>query len=455
MITSKSFKLNLIRMSKSARKFPFSDVLPHIVLAWILLLPLKAFGVLTIEVNKGVEAGIPIAIVPFGLQGLSGVENAPADIIESDLSLSGKFETISRETFLSQPSDLKSVQYKDWRLIKAEALVVGKVINIGNGQYEVRFRLIDVFRERQLAGQKFLVPQNRLRKVAHQISDIVYQYLTGKPGAFDTKIAYVTVEGVHPNRKFMLQIADSDGFNPRTVLQSSEPILSPAWSPNGNKISYVSFEKKRSMVYVQDVWSGERTLISQHQGLNSAPAWSPDGRQLAVTLSKDGNPDIYLYNVANGSLRRMTRHPAIDTEASFSPDGRMLVFSSGRAGGPQIYEMSVAGGEPRRLTFNGKYNAGPSYSPDGKQIVMITDQGNGFRVGIYSNEDRTVKELTDTIQDESPTFAPNGEMIIYATQRGGRSLLAAVSPDGSVKQTLRFQQGSVREPAWSPFNRKL
>ena len=455
MTISKNFKLNLIRMNSSSRNFCCRIMAAALPLALLLLLPLKASAVLTIEVNKGVEAGIPIAVVPFGLQGLSGVENAPADIIETDLGLSGKFEPISRESFLSRPTDLQSVQYKDWRLIKAEALVVGKVINIGNGQYEVRFRLIDVFRERQLAGQKFLVPQNRLRKVAHQISDIIYQYLTGKPGAFDTKIAYVTVEGADPNRKFMLQIADSDGFNPRTVLQSTEPILSPAWSPDGNWISYVSFEKKRSMIYVQNVWSGERNLISEHQGINSAPAWSPDGRQLAVTLSKDGNPDIYLYNIDNGSLRRMTRHPAIDTEASFSPDGRMLVFASGRAGAPQIYEMSVAGGEPRRLTFNGKYNAGPSYSPDGKQIVMITDQGNGFRVGIYSNEDRTVKELTDTIQDESPTFAPNGEMIIYATQRGGRSLLAAVSPDGSVQQTLRFQQGSVREPAWSPFNRKL
>ncbi len=423
--------------------------------AILLLLPVRALAVLTIEVNKGVEAGIPIAIVPFEQQGITGLANAPADVIESDLGLSGKFDTIPRDVFLSQPSDLNSVQYKDWRLVKAEALVVGKVISIGNGQYEVRFRLIDVFRERQIAGQKFIVPENRMRKVAHQISDIIYQQLTGKPGAFDTKIAYVTVEGADPDRRFMLQIADSDGYDPKTVLQSAEPILSPAWSPDGNSLSYVSFEKKRSMIYMQNVWSGERKLISEHQGINSAPAWSPDGRQIALTLSKDGNPDIYVYNVDNGSLRRMTTHPAIDTEPAWSPDGRTLVFASGRAGAPQIYEMAVAGGEPRRLTFNGSYNAGPSYSPDGKRIVLITDQGSGFRVGIYSTEDRTVTELTDTFQDESPTFAPNGEMIMYATQRGGRSLLAAVSPDGSVQQTLKFQQGSVREPAWSPFNRKL
>lgn len=415
----------------------------------------QAGAVLTIEVNKGIDAGIPIAVVPFSQEGLAEVSHPPADVIESDLGLSGKFDTIPRETFLSQPSELRSVQYKDWRLIKAEALVVGKVINIGNGQLEVRFRLIDVFRERQLAGQKFIIPENRLRKVSHQIADIIYQQLTGTRGAFDTKIAYVTVEGQEPNRRFLLQIADSDGYDPKPVLQSSEPILSPAWSPDGNWMAYVSFEQKRSNIYLQNVWSGERKLISEYQGLNSAPAWSPDGRSLAITLSKDGNPEIYVYNVENESLRRMTRHTAIDTEPDWSPDGRWLVFTSGRSGAPQVYKMPSAGGTAKRITFNGQYNAGPSFSPDGKSIVMITNQGNGFRVGLYSDNDQTVRELTQTIQDESPTFAPNGEMIIYATQKGGRNVLAAVSTDGNVQQTLRFQQGSVREPAWSPFNRKL
>ncbi|MGB5705382.1 MAG: Tol-Pal system beta propeller repeat protein TolB [Arenicellales bacterium] len=428
--------------------------------AFLLLLLLlgmvnQAGAVLTIEVNKGIDAGIPIAVVPFSLEGLADVSHPPADVIESDLGLSGKFDTIPRETFLSQPSELRSVQYKDWRLIKAEALVVGKIINIGNGQLEVRFRLIDVFRERQLAGQKFIIPENRLRKVSHQISDIIYQQLTGTRGAFDTKIAYVTVEGQEPDRRFLLQIADSDGYGPKTVLQSSEPILSPAWSPDGNWMAYVSFEQKRSNIYLQNVWSGERKLISEYQGINSAPAWSPDGRSLAITLSKDGNPEIYVYNVDNESLRRMTRHTAIDTEPDWSPDGRWLVFTSGRSGAAQVYKMPSAGGTAKRISFNGQYNAGPSFSPDGKSIVMITNQGNGFRVGLYSDNDQTVRELTQTIQDESPTFAPNGEMIIYATQKGGRNVLAAVSIDGNVQQTLRFQQGSVREPAWSPFNRKL
>ncbi len=432
------------------------NLLKGLVMGLLLLgMTGQAAAVLTIEVNKGVNVGIPIAIVPFGLQGVTDAVGATADVIEADLGSTGKFDPVPRNTFLSRPTNLQQVQFKDWRLIKAEALVVGRVINIGNGQLEVRFRLIDVFRERQLAGQKFIIPANKIRKVAHQISDIIYRQLTGLPGAFDTRIAYVTVEEQQPNRRFLLQIADSDGFDAKTVLRSSEPILSPAWSPDGSMLAYVSFEKKRPVIYVQNVWSGKRSLIADHPGLNSAPAWSPDGRSLAITLSKDGNPEIYLYSMHNKNLRRLTRHTAIDTEPAWSPNGRLIIFTSGRSGKPQIYQIPVTGGAAKRLTFNGNYNAGPSYSPDGKKIVMITDQGNGFRVGLYSDEDRIVRELTDTIQDESPTFSPNGEMIIYATQRGGRSVLAAVSTDGTVRQTLRFQQGSVREPAWSPFNRKL
>ena len=421
----------------------------------VMLTQHEAFGTLNIEINKGVEVGYPIAIVPFGIEGVGQLDSKLEDVIESDLTLSGRFDPLPRTSFISMPTDLNSVQYKDWRLVKAEGLVVGKVINIGNGQLEVRFRLLDVFRERQLAGQKFLVKADKIRKVAHQISDIIYEKLIGTPGTFDTKIAYVTVEGDKPARKYLLKIADSDGFGPTTILQSSDPILSPAWSPDGNFISYVSFEKKHSTIYVQNVWNGKRSLVADHPGLNSAPAWSPDGRALAMTLSKDGNPDIYIYDLDSKKLRKLTRHTAIDTEAAWSPDGRSLVFSSGRSGAPQIYQIPATGGTPKRLTFNGKYNAGPSFSPNGEDIVMITDQGNGFRVGLYSSADRTVIELTDTVQDESPTFSPNGEMIIYATQQDGRSVLATVSKDGSVQRVLRFQQGSVREPAWSPFNRKL
>ncbi len=425
-----------------------------IVLTILFLLPLKVLAVFTIEVNKGVEAGIPIAIVPFQTVGGGGFEHQPADIIADNLALTGQFEIIAQGQFPGYPADPESVQYKDWRLIKAEALVVGQIINVDKDRYEVRFHLIDVFRQRSLQGKVFQVPKDRLRRVSHQISDRIYQHFTGELGAFDTRIAYVHVESGGANRTFSLQIADFDGYNPKTILQSPQPILSPAWSPDGDWVSYVSFEMKRSVVFVQNIWTGERLLISDQEGINSAPAWSPDGRQLALTLSIDGNPDIYLYDLERRHLRRMTKNLAIDTEASFSPDGSRLVFSSGRGGLPQLYEISVRDpGEPRRLTFMGQYNAGPSYSPDGKSIVMVTDQGNGFRVGIYSIQDQTVSELTDTTQDESPAFAPNGKMVIYATQLGGRDVLAVVSTDGTARKTLRFQNGSVREPAWSPFKR--
>ncbi len=430
-----------------------------VLLCLLMLLGFSAptSAVLTIEVTKSVEAAIPIAIVPFGRFGLDDIAAAadlPANIIEADLGRSGKFEALPRDNFLARPNDLRSVRYKNWRLHKVEALVVGRVVNAGAGSYEVRFQLLDVFREKQLAGQKFVVPAKSLRKVAHQISDIIYETLTGKPGAFDTRIAYVTVEEASPGKQFLLQVADADGHQPKTILESSQPILSPAWSPDGGKLAYVSFEKNRSMIYVQDLWSGHRERVAEYAGINGAPAWSPDGGRLAMTLSKEGNPEIYIYDLASDDLRRLTRHTAIDTEPAWSPDGRAIIFTSSRSGTPQIYRIAATGGDARRITFNGKYNAGASYSKDGKSIVLITNQGNGFRVGIYSPQDRTVTELTRTSQDESPTFAANDEMIMYATRSGGRNVLAAVSPDGRVHQIISLQNGIVREPAWSPFNRK-
>ena len=367
-----------------------------LALAVMLVVSTPALAVLTIEVTRGVETGIPIAIVPFGLEGFSDSDSLPADVIEADLGRSGRFEPVSRGDFLNQPHDLRSVEYKNWRLIKAEALVIGRVVNIGNGQYEVRFRLLDVFREKQLAGQKFVVSVSKLRKVAHQISDIIYARLIGKPGAFDTRIAYITVAGAPPGERYLLQIADSDGYDPKTILESPHPIISPAWSPDGDQLAYVSFEKKRSMVYLQNLWTGERERVAEYPGINGAPAWSPDGGRLALTLSKDGNPEIYLYDLATKKLRRLTRHTAIDTEPAWSPDGGTIAFTSSRSGTPQIYRIAVDGGIAERVTHSGKYNANASYSSDGKSMVLITNQGNGYRVGIYSAQDRSVSELTRT-----------------------------------------------------------
>jgi len=422
----------------------------------LLLASAAAKAVLTIEVTKGVESAVAIAVVPFQLQGVGAdLDNRPGPIIEADLAGSGKFAPVARGDFISRPHERAEVKFKDWRLLKAEALVVGRVIKTGADRFEVRFQLIDVFRERVLAGKKFVVPGARLRKVAHQISDVIYEALTGTRGAFDTRIAFVTVRGAAPRARYLLQVADADGHNARTILESPQPILSPAWSPDGDKLAYVSFEKNRSMIYIQRLRTGRRERIAGHHGINGAPAWSPNGRQLALTLSKDGNPDIYLYDLATRNLRRLTRHPAIDTEPAWSPDGGTIAFTSGRSVNPQIYRVAATGGVAQRVTFDGKYNANANYSHDGKSIALVTNHGNGYQVALYSAADRSVTALTETAQDESPTFAPNGEMILYATQSGGAHVLAAVSPDGRVKQILRLlgETGQVREPAWSPFTR--
>jgi TolB protein len=333
---------------------------------------------------------------------------------------------------------------------------VGRVRSVAPGRYEVRFQLMDVYKEEQLAGYQFVVETDKLRKVAHQISDIVYEALTGKPGAFDTRIAYVTVQNeATPNARYLLMVADSDGFGAREILSSTHPIMSPAWSPNGERLAYVSFEGRRSMVFVQDVFTGSRNRVAEFEGLNSAPAWSPDGSRLALTLSRDGNPEIYTMRADGSGLTRLTNHSAIDTEPAWSPDGRHIVFTSNRAGRPQIYQMPSNGGEAQRLTFEGAYNARASYSPSGDRLVMVTNQGSGFQIGVFYIANRALQVLTDSNLDESPSFAPNGDMILYASQVGGRGALAAVSSDGRVKQQVRFLDGSVREPAWSPFNQKL
>lgn len=426
-----------------------------LLLLTVLLGARPAAAALEIDITQGVAAGIPIAVVPFEYRGSEPPPHEVSAVVESDLKRSGRFETIGHENFLSQPHDHEEVKFKEWRLVKAEALVVGRVIRMQTDLYRVEFRLFDVFKERQLGGFRYEVRGKNLRKIAHQIADFVYEQLIGEPGAFDTRIAYVTLQAVDGERTYLLRVADSDGYNPRTILKSSEPILSPAWSPDGQKLAYVSFEERRSMVYVQRLKDASRERVAGDQGINGAPAWSPDGRTLAFTSSKDGNPEIYLLNVESGSTTRLTRHHGIDTEAAWSPDGRHLVFTSDRSGRPQIYRIRRNGTGLERLTFEGRYNARASYDPNGERLTLVTNQGGGFRIGVFYLESQGLQVLTDTNLDESPTFAPNGAMILYATQKGGRGVLAAVSSDGRVKQTLRFQKGDVREPAWSPYNQKL
>jgi len=422
------------------------------LLAWLAYVP-PAAAILTIEITQGVDSGLPIAIVPFGV---AARERPPQDIsavIEADLARSGRFTPLDKKFFVSRPTDDRQVIFKDWRIVKAEALVVGAMKPAGPGRWKVDFQLFDVYKEKQLAGYTYTVGSDKLRAVAHQISDIIYEKLTGEPGVFSTRIAYITRERTARGYSHKLQVADADGFNPVTILTSKEPLISPAWSPDGTRLAYVSFEKQRPVLIVQDVVRGSRSRLAEFNGINSAPAWSPDGTRLALTLSRDGNPEIYLMRLSDKMLTRLTHNPAIDTEPAWSPDGREIVFTSDRGGRPQIYRMQADGSRVERLTFEGEYNARPSYSPDGKMLTLISGGGGRYHAALYHLSASVLQVLTDTPLDESPTFAPNGRMVLYATDRGGRGVLASVSSDGRVRQTLKLQEGDVREPAWSPFQR--
>ena len=425
------------------------------LILFVMAISTPAMAILKITIEGGQSGGIPIAVVPFEWKGEGKPPHVIDEIIQSDLQRSGRFDTLTRKDFLSQPHDHTQIKYKDWRLLKAENLVVGKVQELGNNKYRVQFQLFDVFKQKQLGGFRYNSVNGRvLRKLAHQISDRIYEILIGERGAFDTRIAYVTVEKQGKNRKrYLLRVADSDGYNPRTILDSGEPILSPSWSPSGKQLAYVSFEHGSSRVFVQRLADGKRFEVSGYEGINSAPAWSPDGKELALVLSREGDPEIYTMNLKSRKLKRITKNLAIDTEPAWSPDGKYMVFTSDRSGRPQIYRVPKGGGKAERLTYKGRYNARASYASDGKRLTLVTNQGNGYRIGVFYFDDRFIEEITDSRVDESPTFAPNGSMVLYASQSKGRGVLAAVSADGRAKHYLRFQQGDVREPAWSPYNR--
>ena len=342
---------------------------------------------------------------------------------------------------MANPTEGTQVQFHNWRMVNVDYLVIGKIIPTGTGLYDVQFQLFDVFRGNQVAGYS----------VAHHISDIIYKEVTGVRGAFNTQVAYVTSSGSGNNKSYTLLVADSDGYNPQTILTSKQPLMSPSWSPDAKRVAYVSFEKKTAEVYLQTIATGERRKIASFKGINGAPAWSPDGRRLALTLSRDGNPEIYVMDINGSNLKRLTRNGAIDTEPAWMPDGRSIVFTSDRGGSAQLYKMSAQGGQAQRLTFEGKYNAGADISPDGSKIALVHGENGRYRIAVLDVETRRMRVLTDGNQDEAPSFAPNGSMIIYATAAGNREVLAAVSVDGRFKQRLTLQAGNVREPVWSPF----
>ena len=425
-----------------------------LVLLSLLLVWQNAQAELRVEITKGAEGAIPIAVVPFELTGDAAKLVAVSDVIGADLKRSGKFSPIDKNKLIARPKDLEEVNYKLWRVSGVDHLVIGKLKVIRANQYEVSFRLIDVFKGAQVLGYQFSANDHSLRSVSHHISDLIYEKITGQKGAFDTKVAYVTVErkqGAQPAYK--LQVADTDGYNPQTVLNSSQPIMSPSWSPDGSKLAYVSFEKRKAEIFVQNLFSQKREKISAFKGINGAPVWSPDGKKIALTLSKDGNPDIYVLTLATKKLKQVTKHWGIDTEPSWTPDGNELVFTSSRSGKPQIYRVSAKGGSAKRLTFEGKYNASAEVSSDGRTLVFIQGEGNVFKVCTMDLQSGFVQVLTDGPLDESPSFSPNGSMILYASTDKFKGVLAAVSTDGRFKQKLVLSEGDVREPTWGPFRK--
>ncbi len=405
---------------------------------------------LTIKITEGVSGAIPVAIVPFGAEQGTGGSVDIGGIVAQDLARTGKFAVMPSGSMPAQPHDISEIDYAQWKNAAMENLVVGKATPSGAG-YDVRFQLVDVFAGNQLLGYDSPTAPGELRRRAHQIADMIYEKLTGQKGVADTRVAYVTVQGSGPGKKYALQVADSDGANAQTLFSSAEPIMSPAWSPDGRRLAYVTFEDRSISIFVQDVETGNRQRVAGGAGAASAPAFSPDGLSLAIAMSKDGNYDIYVMTLGSGQMRQVTDSSAIDTEPSWSPDGSRLLFTSDRSGAPQVYETTVNGGAAKRMTFQGSFNARPSYSPDGKLMTMVHSDGGGYQIAVQDLSSGQVRPVTHSSLDESPRFAPNGSMILYSV---GGTELGAVSVDGKVRQRLTSPGAEVREPAWGPIQNK-
>ena len=399
---------------------------------------------LTIEIIGGGGNQVPITIVPFG--GEERFAQKVSDVVSSDLARSGRFKLQEIGSVRPLPTDLTEINYRYWKNRGSQTLVIGKLVERNDGRVEVRFRMADTTGEAQLMGYSYTIASAQLRATAHKISDLIYEKLTGESGVFSTRIAYVAR---NPDR-FELHVADADGYGSQFILAHREPIISPAWSPDGSRIAYVSFEQRKSIVFLHEM-NGKRSILANFEGSNSAPAWAPDGERLAVVLSKDGVAQIYALSVEGGEPQRLSFSNAIDTEPSFSPDGRTLLFTSDRGGTPQIYRMPAAGGNAERVTFEGTYNVTPRYSPDGKSFAFIQRSQGRYGLAIMDLAARQAQILTDGQLDGSPTFAPNGRLVMYASIVKGRGILAAVSTDGRMKQKITASALDVREPAWGPL----
>lgn len=420
---------------------------------WLLMLLAIPAGAaeLTVEITRGVDDPVPVAVVPFGWSETRSAPENIGDIVRFDLARSGQFSMMAPDDMLSLPTDEAALHYRDWRIQDISYVVIGRTEQDGD-RYRLHYALYDVYRETEVVGGTLEGSRGELRDMAHKVSDAVYEALTGESGAFATRLLYVVAQNVATDEvEFRLEMADSDGARPRTLLRSSQPILSADWAPDGESVVYVSFETGKPAIYLHEIATGQREKLTDFEGLNGAPAMSPDGHRLALVLSMQGQPDLYMLDLDTRRLRRLTRHFGIDTEPSWTPDGEGLVFTSNRGGQPQIYRLDLATEEVERLTFEGDYNARARMLHDGERMVYVHRRSGTFHIAVKDLESGNVRVLTETSLDESPSVAPNGSMVIYATREGGRGILAVVSMDGSVRYRLPSSEGDVREPSWSPM----
>ena len=426
----------------------------RLILLVVALCSAQAHAELVIDV-QGIAQPTPVAIVPFGWQG--STPSAPLDVaqvITDDLRRSGRFAPLAERDMLQKPTDGADVDFQDWGFVGVEAVVVGSLVQTGPNAYTLEFHLFDVFGRRELVGYRMPASRGTMRGAAHRAADMIYEKLTGIKGVFGTKVAYVSAEEQANGLLYSLTVADQDGENEHRIMESTDPIMSPAWSPDSRQLAYVSFEGNKSSIFIQTLRSGNRYQISNRPGVNGAPSFSPDGRKLVVTLGGvNGNLDIYVLDITSRQTRQLTTHRAIDTEGTWSPDGRFIYFMSDRSGGPQVYRISANGGTAERITFEGSYNARPRLSPDGTRLAMVHNDRGNFRIAVMNLERKDLLVLSTGRQDESPSFAPNSDILIYATRQGRDGVLETVSADGLIRQKMASGRGDVREPVWSPFPR--